>query len=835
MKLNALNKLELNVSDETEVSWGEIDSSIVTCINKTLDALQSYPSNDSVIDLSIRLLNILRYLKQDNMYAKKITTENLDLFTPLLIATSQIGISIDLFAYLFAYCSIHRELQPLIYAFIKKEENEPKVKELLKELCISDQLYMTGFYSVIFKLEQFEDIDKQMISYLDMQLGNILYDSWLPLWKRHLESFPSLEKKTLKESLLNDSLLLSITRESDLDFVISTKARNASGWEELKNERSRPIDYFLYKIACRAIRLPKHLPQDFYKFCTRFITTCVKNDSFENLEDDVAFSFQILMEIIDHPELNFLEEPHLTMLLRVSLEKIWELCSRGNFQMLHLKLGELGTTESFPALANILQYLLARFILNLGNVVLSGKQYLHKGDDWFKDCTKYGLPLYFDDIVPKIPPISKSLFSFDDNIIERPQESNNIVKFLNALLESLNLILLINNELINYYATNDVDSLMLPCGSNVKDDVISSIEHKVTLKYLELYHIATITTLLVSEQLLDPRCQMIFIGERESKLNSKLIFRNGLKYFESLIINHKNIALYHLIKFVSKISVEELMLQKKSIQLLNHLFFHGGNDGILQLCLKNELSIQSLHNYIILWNDGSSEYTKFFTDLFKTVQPNVDKTEIELVEISRYIPGFQEDCMSNSRSGTPSTIMESSPTQTPNPKPTVPKFNAYANSFIPSSKSTCTPLMSPSDTPHNQYFPPQQTQKQHQQSSNYYQINNTTPIAYTNVTPTASTPVSDAFPQQQFTNFYSAPNTVVRSTPTRHDRYGSGSSKATPTTTWSSPSFTQQAVFPNNGNKVVNTGKNYILGGHNRVVNSSRAQSIHVDEFEKIY
>ena len=48
-------------------------------------------------------------------------------------------------------------------------------------------------------------------------------------------------------------------------------------------------------------------------------------------------------------------------------------------------------------------------------------------------------------------------------------------------------------------------------------------------------------------------------------------------------------------------------------------------------------------------------------------------------------------------------------------------------------------------------------------------------------------------------------------------------------------SFAQQAVFPNNGNKVVNTGKNYILGGHNRVVNSSRAQSIHVDEFEKIY
>lgn len=35
-----------------------------------------------------------------------------------------------------------------------------------------------------------------------------------------------------------------------------------------------------------------------------------------------------------------------------------------------------------------------------------------------------------------------------------------------------------------------------------------------------------------------------------------------------------------------------------------------------------------------------------------------------------------------------------------------------------------------------------------------------------------------------------------------------------------------------NKSKMVNTGKNYILGGHNKVKNNSRAQSIHIDDFE---
>ena len=815
------------ISRESEIEFSE---SLIRAFAKISDI-----DSDDCLLVVYRLVKALRYLKPGLLGSPmhQDALKAMDIFSPLW----KKGLCLDLVAVLFAYCSIHKDLHCLITSSIDKwSDSLQKLEQVRKS-------YTSGFYTVVFYVEQIEHITKDSLEYFKLGLADTLITHWIPLWKAYSDDPLSV---TLSPS--NNKIASVFLNEASLDYFIATSVSTTSDINELLNiQNSSPnMAFFVKRILNRICVCSRLIAQETYNLA---VSKIVDDDSPQDsiLCNSLPFDLQIVMELIDHPELNYLEESRLTMLFHLSLSNI-----RNSFcTQLHQSLSTIGTTQSLPSMINITQFLLTKFFINIGNVSQlineSNIQVHTKDENWFKSTdVKYGIPSWYEEsILPKIPPISKSLFTFDKNdgsVGDNSTGPTSYVDNCNMLLEALNYVVLINIDILKQYQLLNIDPLKL---NDI--DSMPSMKHRIIQQYFEMYFIPMMTTLLLSHRLMNSNPSLI--NEEKSKLMGRFLFSNCIRICEELISNHGNIVLYHLLKFISKTSVDDLVIQRISINLLNHLFFHSTDDenSVIQLCLENELTAQTLHSYINLWNDGSVSYKSFFNDVFNTEQPSIEVKQMSFTDILEYLPGYEEsenleDEVNEPILRTTSNINYSEPSPVHGSVTIAAgtnKYNAYsASSFVPSSKpfvtSTTSDTNNSSNMSNSSYMYSSTVNNSgiytpKNENGNISVFSGTTPNHINDGTNTIITdiPSSISTPFTGSRMGLTGTTSYIVTTPTTPGTNSSASMFSSP---WNGSPAVISSNF--NSSKVVNTGKNYILGGHNRVKNNSRAQSIHIDKFE---
>ncbi|CUS21163.1 LAQU0S02e07382g1_1 [Lachancea quebecensis] len=757
--------------------------------------LHSYPSSAiEALDAAYEFANAVRHLKPH----QEPQVADLDVFTPLV----QLCLSerdsrdsvLDLLATTFAYCSVHQTLAKLVRAFVRRSLHNQPVASQLRELCGSFTTnYNPGFYSVISKLECYTCLDTSVFKALKLNLGPTLRMIWIPLWTQEVGI-------DLYSAVLSHNLLVSAGAESKLDFLIATWAHATNEWAGLKDRGSEALKSLIYQTARRAILFDKWIPDRFFKFCQQAMSEWIESDCFLKIETDISFNLSILMEVLDHPGLNFLEEPHLALLLRLALRRIWNMCSDDQIRALHLELGKMGSTQSLLGLLNITQYLLARFLLRVGSLVMSAQNY-NSNKEWMLQDTPYQLPGFFDNIVPAIPPVPRSTFSFVNNKIESELLANRHIEIISSLLDSLKCLLSINKMILRYYKANEVQVLALRSTSSQKD---TTIDNRSTLEILQLYFISMTSALLLSRQLAEEQYLTITEGQHEYTIQGRLIETEALACYESIISMFKSTSLLQLVKFSDRISMAELSLQKASMQILNFVFFEASFSVTQAPSLTNKLTVQALYEYINLWNDGSSAFRQFYTEIFKIPQPLVKRVQVDL---EKFLCSLTFEIRKDSSTPTPIASRGAEPKN----NGYVPKYNAHASSFVPASKA-----------------------------GGKHSIDNEKPFGM----PASNqlTPLSADFPQQLgicHERTEDAGNAFAA------QRYSGSADSMTPSSAqapspfsvrrWDSNCFSQGLNnSPEASSAVVSTGKDYILGGHNKATNNSRAQSVHVDRFDYV-
>ncbi|SCV00070.1 LANO_0F05050g1_1 [Lachancea nothofagi CBS 11611] len=738
-----------------------------------------------------------------------------DVFAPLLQACASNrenqAVCADLLAVVFACCAAHRDLAHLARDFALSVGKNPTQDSQLRGICGTVNMspdYKPGIFSVLAKLDFFDSLNTDVFQSLKLGLGSVLRMAWIPLWT-HLDL-----ETDLYSAVLNHNLVFATTQEDKLDYLIASLAPDPLQCHSLRERDSKPLEFFLYKVACRTLTCLKHVPESFGQYCQEIVSHSIDNDCFRKLNHSVAFNLSVFMEVVDHPTLNFLQEPHLTSLLNGTLRRIRDLCDQGHIQTLHLELGKMGSTQSLLGILNILQYILARFLLSVGNLMLNAQHFNNDKKNWALLQSPYHLPQYFDDVVPKISPVSRSAFSFDNNQFESGLQATKLPATIFSLLDSLNCLVSTNQRLLEYYENRGIE-LSTDIKQPDQSDGLTIIGSKSNLETLELIYISNVSTLLLSQQLLDSNCYGVTVGRYESRVQSKLLSTNTKRCFESIIIAFKGTSLFHFIKFSARMSLTELSLQKVSMQVLSHIFFDVSFSVAQSPSLSNKLTQQALYDHIVMWNDGSDSYQRFFSDVFKIPTPSVSNVQTELPALLASV--FQDQSSPPSRNAP--MLPGSKASRNVDSKRSGPasRYNAHATSFVPSSKSR-------------------------QGNENYHDSENVAPRSRNRQLSSSSTefPRMINGPSEEFS---------VQNTPFSNEKqlpFCEFNDSVTPlssavsnafsnSTTWDSNCFSQGPLLsPDASSTVVNTGKNYILGGHNRATNNSRAQSVHVDRFDYV-
>ncbi|SCW04394.1 LAFE_0H12552g1_1 [Lachancea fermentati] len=747
---------------------GDLNAQIAHSVRRAALALHAGTDGDGAVAVTVAfgLLNVLPHFGPD----LQVDVAECDALTPVLAAVARGGAHVDLLALLFAYCAVRPALATLADAFVAAVDADVQLTRMLRDVCVdagngSQAGSKAGFYTAIARLEQFGAVDAAVLAFLDLDLGPTLLHVWIPAWMH-----------------ARNSALACTPSEALLDALIARRSGDLGEWRELAKSTAAPAQFFMYKASQRALQHSHQMPIAFYELATTFITSYVGHDSVRTGHDRLAFNLTVLMELLDHRDLNLLCEPHLVLLLHVSLQNIVRCCLEGHARTLHTKLRTLGSILSLPALLNMLQYLICKFILSVGNTTLCARRkaairtatradncddVAGDSDNWFKLRTKYELPACFDEILPSNAPVPRSLFGYAESSVESEPQANNATAILQLLLESLGMLLRINRATLDLYKENKVGALDI---QGLQSDLRVGIHQRAVRAHLDLYYISNFAVLVLSEQLRDPNGLSLLLGHSAAALQSRLMLRNALKCFESLMCTHCDIALYNLVRFATEVSVLDLLLQRQCITVFVHLFFHARTSQIRDLCMANELTYRALRDYVEIWNDGGAHYTGFFEQLFGTSQPAVTTRRMALRDL------LPDDLLHNTK-----MLTAAAPVAPRDPTPTraavvakgsKSRYNAHATSFVPASKAF------------SRNFLDQGT-------------------SFTQLRPTA-TAQHDLL----------VPHTSLSSS------------------TWDSSCFSDSSVPTTSSAGVVSTGKNYILGGHNRATNNSRAQSVHVDVFE---
>lgn len=827
-----------------------VSSKAAVGLETVFKKLAAKDTEDSLrVELWYELLDVLRYVGKRDLSLEKCDWDSVcdNLLERLLISISltddlDLGVGVDLFGYVFAYCSVFPNLQQIVIRFIKKLDDSGLLRQLLWKVCCSSKngngdqelqgavsvttnknnknTCSIGLYDVVFQLEAFEKLDESVWKFLDLNLGVVLIKNWIPSWKSWISPFRDQGKYFNPITfLLNERLLIKLVNDYELDIAIANFQAFPEKWEAFSKHDMGAVQYFMLKCARRAVKYSRLITAEFFLQVTEFFSKTMKDDKFQLIARDHSgtIHFQIIMEFIDHPKLNLLEESHLALLLRSSLDHILGQCLIHNhIPRLHSTLGKLGTTQSLPSLINLLQYTLSRYCLKIIECAQNGVD-MEDMPHWYKKMTNLYVPSWFEEFRPLVPPISKGLFGDGENSIELEEESHSFRENFKNIFESLQLTVTLNEQILKFYGEIDLNPFKL--NSETISSTVKNIQSITTSKYFKMYYVPLFTTLLISDQLLlnDGDNFQTFLDDSTKAIGAKRLFRHCVKQSEHLIHNYGNIGLYHFVMFLSQISVESLLLQKLSIKLLNHLFFQGDKQWVLQLCLSNELTLQSLHDYILLWNDGSESYSSFFTEVFKKPQPTI---EMKSVVIGDFVELLTDEKYYNQNKS--KNVINKPKT----------KYNTNASAFVPNDL-TSLHMHTPKRSEYSQQQYPLNP------SPNIYGFSNTRGFEANKITGSNNNTTNNTGSNNHTHNHANSNNSII---PTSKkiplsDCYSTLFSSEQPTRSHAAQSWPLSPSIPQQDNtaaiRLVNTGKSYILGGHNRAVNNSRTKSVHVDDFEQ--
>lgn len=765
----------------------------------------SRSTNGDITKLVFKCLEALKLLPIDGL-ERCVNARDLagiDVFTPIL-RCKELENRLDVVAIYLAYFSVHRELQSLVSGTIKSWQS--LVHDEVK-LLVQDK-YEPGILTVLSWLNAMHGISPEVLQRTKFGLGPVLVTSWIPLWLSRIE-----------HGAMNLSEL-PLLGESVLDFYIAIDGAEFVENHVIEHEKS-PLSYHVYKVCKRMIKSHYLVPQKSFAAAVQFVSPVLGK------VDDLSFALQIIMEVVDHPELNLLETPHFCLLLSLSLKKIHET----HCHILHATLGSLGSVQSLPALINMAQFLLARILVNSNNVLgllkTSSQTDLNpeEGKWYFPNLKDYRVPQWFEaSMIPPMPPIPKSNFVFSPNEAESEGESGNSLMTAEVLCESLNTITLINTKILKEYDLLGLDPLCIDSKFSVTD---SSVSHKIMQCYLELYYVPIVTTLLLSNQLAVTRNSLL--GEMQAKIWSRILHANVTKLYEMAIQTHGNTGLYYLVRFIAKISLDDMVLQELCVELLNQLYFHDKNHLAKELTAENVLTKQALLDYISMWNDGTEVYGHFFTEIFEQQQPSIGSVSITIDEMIQMLPDREaiqtqqqeiEKRRKKKKGPSGKHSLQTQANVRDSFRNTPKKYDAYAAApFIPASKPA-----------HNM------TPSFMAQTPDYGQPAGLEAWDSSDIS-CSTTKISTTGNEMRFTSsLMSGPPEKTDFDLPHYDPRTRGAAPKTPnmtsSTLFSSPwdASADLQSTPDSG-KIVSTGKNYILGGHNRVKNNSRAQSIHIDSF----
>lgn len=791
------------MSDSTKDSKDAFVQSLLEALAK-ISGSRSGNLDEKLLFKTLDALKLLCSQDLDGKVCAK-QVDGIDIFSPIL-RCDELQNKWDIVASYVALISVHRQLQPLISGSIASWHHLLPTQEI--SLGREGDSHQRGFYTVVSQLTEVDALGPQTFEYFKFDLGPTLVASWVPLW---------LEWLIKGRTALGDVDLLD---ESKLDFYIATSGDEVVE-RYVREQEKGPLAYSALKICQRMVRFQSWISETSYALALQRVAPRQAE------MDDLPFALQIVMEVVDHPELNFFEAPHLALLLSNALKRIQTVPCH----ILHSTLGSLASAQSLPALVNMAQYLLAKFLINAWEttrLMNLNSQIATRSDDsgWYKSKPNlFQIPHWFErSIMPPIPPISKSNFVFQDSVCEPEHEGCNMGTVTDLLFESLKTVSRINERILEEYQELGINPIQA-----ADDDIElrSSILHQLQQSYIELYLIPIMTTLVLSSQLTSMDNKLI--GKTEAHIMSRFLYYHSVRICEELVRTHRGVGLFYLIEFATKVSSEDLVLQRISIELLNHLFFHIADSLAKQCCEESVLAKRALLDYVTLWNDGTKTFESFFIEVFELPQPTIECGSITLDDLLKLLPDGEEivakqrSTQALKKPQTDRQRQSSNTDERNSPIPSVAnsiqqnKYDPYsATPFVPAKKSTRSLLVNAKNKAVSYGFQ-SNNDDQHLSSlnSDYVMTSN---LLKTNEGATAGT-------APEFSFDMCSPNTQLNMTPRTPN--------LTTSSLFNSPWNDSPEIHstPNMCN-IVSTGKNYILGGHNRIKNNSRAQSIHIDSFD---
>lgn len=652
-KASGYNSQEL-LGDQIIATFNKAIRNLVADLGATSD-------KSEVIEKIWNFLQILGITEYTNVYALKLDEEtqallsDYDVFPEILKKFEDKTEILDLFSIVFAFFAIVPCLKKYIIKSItlwgtsltSELSNEyNKSSEVEKNVKNIDNwgIYKSIQFLIVNKIFN----NKMCLVDIKEKISNFFLTSWLP----HYLNYEKLYNINIVDSwnvMDEETLNLLLTDDSFIELFLSLNVDELSKDFDKKIDQEEPIYYFIYKLGKNIIEYPKYFDNEIYKTFLEMIL--IENEKIT----DLKFNIEILMELIDHPNLNFYNENRLLLLLYLSLDKI----SKVSPFNIHKVLTEISPTQSVISILNISQFLLSETLI----------------------VRKPRLPSWFkSEILPPIPPISQSLFMFKEN---KFRDINVYENNKNLIFKNLLLILKRQFTLLDFYEKLDIQILE----NNDNSDTSSKINnYQIEKEFFENYFISICTTLILCEEEEDINMD----DSNNNILIKKTISSKTMEVIEQLIKKFKNVAINHLLSFLSKISAEDIRLQKISIKLLNHLFFNSKNkDNIQQMCRDNMLSIQTLRQFLNVWNNGSEDYQKLYTELLQEEQPKCNKVNISVDELIDSV--FQNTIsLIEEENDNQSKVEEFNNNNESNKmnKPMAIKYNAaITTSFIPSVSS----------------------------------------------------------------------------------------------------------------------------------------------------
>lgn len=319
-----------------------------------------------------------------------------------------------------------------------------------------------------------------------------------------------------------------------------------------------------------------------------FLKTILTKDITGPLESSISQRYQVLFELVDHNyEINF----HEDFAMSISTEQaIFSINRDFALQKDHLILSDLGSSLSLPALFIHVSFILSKALINFANP------------------TKF-LPKLLEESLSlkKFAPLPKSDF-LDFGVSSISPCQMNLRNF-QRVTNSLHMCLSVLDKIILNYS--NLKSWIHPV--KAVEEIENNLEYQTVDKFLEINFSAYFAVLTVSNELLQksqsygnnlsPVFHDLSSVSHVLKLQTFLIFDRLFQLYD-------NFAFYKLVKFIMKISMIDLELQKSSMKVLDHLIFHTDN-GMKEAAENNDLIKKLLQQYVVLWSDGTEIYKRF--------------------------------------------------------------------------------------------------------------------------------------------------------------------------------------------------------------------------------